>query len=172
MSVVELLNPGFLAEIEDLVRLHELRADQVELELVETAPLDGTALRLLSRLSRLGYRIAVDDYGSGWASLGHLARIPACAFKIDRVFVRDLTTSARGRALVSSTCELGHALELATVAEGVETVEQAELLSDVFCDLPQGFLFSPAIDRAGIERLLRGDGVEQWPRRLSTVSPG
>ena len=116
VSVAELVNPGFLAEIQDLVGRNELRPDQVELELVESAPLDAAGLRMLSRLSHLGYRIAVDDYGSGWASLGHLARIPACALKIDRVFIRDLTTSARGRALVSSTCELGHALELTTVA--------------------------------------------------------
>lgn len=163
VSVAELLSPGFLAEIEDLVGLNELRADQVELELVETAPLDAAALRLLSRLSLLGYRLAVDDYGSGWASLGHLARIPARALKIDRVFIRDITTSARTRALVSSTCELGHALDLTTVAEGVETAEQAELLCDMGCDLLQGFLFSPPIDRAGIEAMLRGEGTDRWP---------
>lgn len=163
VSVAELLNPGFVAELEDLVGLNELRPDQVELELVETAPVDAAALRLLSRLSLLGFRLAVDDYGSGWASLGHLARVPARALKIDRVFIRDITTSERTRALVSSTCELGHALDLTTVAEGVETVDQAGMLRDMGCDLLQGFLFSPPTDRAGMEAMLRGEGTEQWP---------
>lgn len=163
VSVTELLSPGFVVELEDLVALNELRPDQIELELVETAPLDGGALRLLSRLVSLGFRIAVDDYGSGWASLGHLARIPALVLKIDRVFIRDITTSARASALVRSTFELGHILDLETVAEGVETVEQAELLCEMGCDLLQGYLFARPLDREATDALLRGVGTEAWP---------
>jgi EAL domain-containing protein (putative c-di-GMP-specific phosphodiesterase class I)/PAS domain-containing protein len=172
VSVVELLSPGFVAELEDLVALNELRPDQIELELIETEPLDATALRLLTRLEALGFRIAVDDYGSGWASLGHLARIPALVLKVDRVFIRDLTTSERARALVRSTFELGHVLDLETVAEGVETVEQAELLCDMGCDLLQGFLFARPLDRAATDALLRGIGTEHWPRLRRQVVPG
>lgn len=164
VSVVELLSPGFGTELEDLVAVHELRPDQIELELIETEPLDSTALRLLSRLSSIGFRIAVDDYGSGWASLGHLARIPALVLKIDRVFIRDVTTSDRARALVSSTFELGHVLNLETVAEGVETVEQAELLCEMGCDLLQGYLYARPLDRDATDALLRGIGTEQWPQ--------
>ena len=164
VSVVELLSPGFVAELEDLVALNELRADQIELELVETAPLDASGIRLLSRLVSLGFRIAVDDYGSGWASLGHLARIPALVLKIDRVFVRDVATSERARALVRSTFDLGHVLDLETVAEGVETVEQAQVLCEMGCDLLQGYLFSRPIERADVDALLRGIGTERWPR--------
>ena len=171
VSVVELLSPGFGTELEDLVAVNELRSDQIELELIETEPLDSTALRLLSRLSSLGFRIAVDDYGSGWASLGHLARIPALVLKIDRVFIRDVTTSDRARALVSSTFELGHVLDLETVAEGVETVEQAELLCEMGCDLLQGYLYARPLDWDATDALLRGVGTEQWPQlRLRAVA--
>lgn len=171
VSVAELLSPGFITELEDLVGRNQLRAGQIELELVETAPLDASAIRLLSRLVSLGFRIAVDDYGSGWASLGHLARIPAMVLKIDRVFVRDVVTSARARALVRSTFDLGHVLDLETVAEGVETIEQAELLCEMGCDLLQGFLFSRPVDRAGVDALLRGVGTEEWPRLETRPEP-
>lgn len=163
VSVNELLSPGFAAELEDLVDLNGLRPDQIELELVETAPLEGVGTRVLLRLVALGFRVSVDDYGSGWASLGHLARMPAMVLKIDRVFVRDVTTSERARALVRSTFELGHVLGLETVAEGVETVEQAELLCQMGCDLLQGYLFAPPLDRQTTDELLRGVGTERWP---------
>ena len=171
VSVVELLSPGFSTELEDLVAVNQLRPDQIEIELIETEPLDSTALRLLSRLSSLGFRIAVDDYGSGWASLGHLARIPALVLKIDRVFIRDVTLSDRARALVSSTFELGHVLDLETVAEGVETVEQAELLCEMGCDLLQGYLYARPLDRDATDALLRGVGTEDWPQLMPRAVP-
>lgn len=164
ISVAELLSPGFEAELEDLVGFDRIRPDQLELELVETAPLDGQGIRVLSHLVAKGFRVAVDDYGSGWASLGHLARIPAMVLKIDRIFVRDVAMSERARALVSSTFELGHVLGLETVAEGVETVEQAQLLCEMGCDLLQGYLFSPPVDRSTAAALLAGIGTEHWPR--------
>lgn len=173
VSVIELLAPGFVTELEDIVAHYELQPAQIELELIETEPLDTTALRLLARLDSLGFRIAVDDYGSGWASLGHLARIPAIVLKVDRVFIRDLTVSERARALVSSTFELGHVLDLETVAEGVETVEQAELLCEMGCDLMQGYLFARPLDWDATDALLRGLGTENWPtlRSVTSVTP-
>lgn len=170
VSVTELLAPGFAAELEDLVNLNGLRPQQVELELVETAPLEGHGTHVLDRLVVTGFRVAVDDYGSGWASLGHLARIPAMVLKIDRVFVRDVTTSERARALVSSTFELGHVLGLETVAEGVETVEQAKLLCGMGCDLLQGYLFARPLDRDATDALVRGIGRDHWPDLLDDRS--
>lgn len=164
VSVAELLSPGFEAELDDLVGFGRIRPDQLEFELVETAPLDGQGTRVLSHLVARGFRIAVDDYGSGWASLGHLARIPAMVLKIDRVFVRDVGASAKARALVSSTFELGHVLGLETVAEGVETVEQAQILCEMGCDLLQGYLFSPPVDQSTAAALLAGIGTEHWPQ--------
>jgi len=163
VAVEELASPGFVVDLADLVAAHRLDADRIELELVETGPLVADAVRVLERLVTLGYRISVDDYGSGWASLGHLARVPALVLKIDRMFVSDVVTSERTRALVQSTFDLGHALDLQTVAEGVETVDQAELLCEMGCDLLQGFLFSPPRPHDETALLLQGVGTEHWP---------
>ena len=163
VSVDELTTPGFLAELEDLVARDCVRADQVEIELVETAPLDAAAQRLLSRVVEMGFRVAVDDYGSGWASLSHLSRLPAQVIKVDRVFVRDVTASDRARALVESTFELGRSLGLVTVAEGVETAEQAALLVEMGCDLMQGYLFSPAAPAEHVDALMNSGSRPYWP---------
>lgn len=155
VSVAELVAPGFETEILDLLGAFDLRPDQLEIELVETAPIDTRTIRVLAQLSIAGVRIAVDDYGSGWASLGHLAQVPASVLKIDRVFVRELGESDRALALVASTLELGRALGLTTVAEGVETAAQVRLLAELGCDLLQGFLFSPPVETAGLTAMLR-----------------
>ena len=154
VGVGEITEPGFTAEIRSLLAAHGIRPDQLELEVVETAPLDGRAIAVVAELDRLGVRIAVDDYGSGWASLGHLVHLPASTLKIDRVFVRDLGASPRVEALVTSTIQLGRTLGLTTVAEGVETLEQAEILRSLGCELLQGFRFSPPVPADEIEGLL------------------
>lgn len=154
VGVGEITEPGFTAEIRSLLAAHGIRPDQLELEVVETAPLDGRAISVVAELDRLGVRIAVDDYGSGWASLGHLVHLPASTLKIDRVFVRDLGASPRVEALVTSTIQLGRTLGLTTVAEGVETLEQAEILRSLGCDLLQGFRFSPPVPADEIEALI------------------
>ena len=154
-SISELHEPGFALELAELVDRNSLARDQVEVELVESAPLDMRAARAVAELSISGFRIAVDDYGSGWASLGHLAQLPATTLKIDRVFVRDLGTSARADQLVRSTFELARTLGLTAVAEGVETVSQAHALAAMGCELHQGFLFARPMPTPEFERLLR-----------------
>ena len=174
VSVDELVTPGFLGELEDLVTRDLIRAEQVEIELVETAPLDAAAQRVLGRVVGMGFRVAVDDYGSGWASLSHLSRLPAHVIKVDRVFVRDVAVSDRARALVKSTFELGRSLDLITVAEGVETADQSALLVELGCDLMQGFLFSPPAPAEHVDALLRSGARPFWPVIKSALgrSPG
>ncbi|MCD9622786.1 EAL domain-containing protein [Rhabdothermincola salaria] len=150
VSVAEILQPGFVTELDDLLRDMGIAHDQVELEIVETAALEGSAARVITELKHLGVRIAIDDYGSGWASLGHLAHLPADTLKIDRVFIRELGQSERIDTLVASTIDLGRVLRLTTVAEGVETQQQADLLRAMGCDLLQGYLFSAPIETAAM----------------------
>ena len=154
-SISELHEPGFALELAELVDRHSLDRDCIEVELVESAPLDMRAARAVAELSISGFRIAVDDYGSGWASLGHLAQLPATTLKIDRVFVRDLGTSNRADQLVRSTFELARTLGLTAVAEGVETVAQAHALASMGCELHQGFLFARPMPTIEFDRLLR-----------------
>lgn len=158
-SVGELTEPGFALELLTLLDEAHIDHSRFEVEVIETAPLDAPVVRSISELAKAGVRIAVDDYGSGWASLGHLAQLPAATLKIDRVFVRDIGTSERAAQLVRSTFELAAGLGLSTVAEGVETVEQARALQRMGCDLLQGYLFSRPMSTAETERLLTQPGL-------------
>jgi diguanylate cyclase (GGDEF)-like protein len=114
------------------------------LEVTESVLIEdpGSSAETLAELKALGVGIAVDDFGTGYSSLEHLRRFPIDAVKIDRSFVRGLPHSTEDVAIVSAVIELGHALNLSVVAEGVETSDQLGELQTAGCDSFQGFLFS------------------------------
>ncbi len=127
-----------------------LAAERLEIELTESALLkDGHhAIDLLTRLRALGVRIALDDFGTGFSSLAYLRRLPLDQLKIDRAFITDLDHPRAGPtacAIVAAIHELAQALGLQTVAEGIETLEQQQMLTEMGCALGQGFLFAPAL---------------------------
>jgi EAL domain-containing protein (putative c-di-GMP-specific phosphodiesterase class I)/GGDEF domain-containing protein len=99
----------------------------------------ATALRTLREFEDIGIRISIDDYGSGVSSLAYVQQIPAQELKIDRQFITQITTTNRDPLLVRSTIELGHALDFEVVAEGVEDSETLALLTQMGCDLLQGY---------------------------------
>jgi EAL domain-containing protein (putative c-di-GMP-specific phosphodiesterase class I) len=102
-------------------------------------------------------RISIDDYGSGLSSLAYVRQLPAHELKIDRMFVSQLTESYRDPLLVRSTIELGHALELEVVAEGIEDVETLALLSMMGCDMVQGYYLAKPMRLDELVRYLEGD---------------
>ena len=114
------------------------------LEVTESVLIEDpeSSTQTLAELKALGVQIAVDDFGTGYSSLEHLRRFPIDSVKIDRSFVRGLPHSSEDVAIVSAVIELGHALKLSVVAEGVETTEQLGNLQAAGCDSFQGFLFS------------------------------
>jgi diguanylate cyclase (GGDEF)-like protein/PAS domain S-box-containing protein len=133
----------------------------LEIEVTETVFLSrdiAQVTRLISELNAAGVTIALDDFGTGYASLAHLNRFPVDVLKIDRSFVRQLSESCNG-AIVGAIIGLGKSLGIATVAEGVETLQQAKGLRSKGCCLAQGFLFSPAIPAADVPTLLQ----RRWP---------
>ena len=101
-----------------------------------------TAAQVLSALHDLGVHLAVDDFGTGYSSLSYLQRLPLSALKIDRCFVSGVADRKSERVIVDATIGLAHALGLVTVAEGVETEDQAAALRELKCDLGQGYLFA------------------------------
>ncbi len=119
----------------------------LELELTESLTLDDTetTLRIMRELKKLGVSLSLDDFGTGWSSLGYLKRFPLDRIKIDRSFVRDLVEDASTAAIVYSILDLARQLNLDCVAEGVETPEQFELLRARQCPGMQGFLFSQGL---------------------------
>jgi diguanylate cyclase (GGDEF)-like protein len=114
------------------------------LEVTESVLIEDpeSSAETLAELKSLGLQIAVDDFGTGYSSLEHLRRFPIDSVKIDRSFVRGLPHSSEDVAIVSAVIELGHALRLSVVAEGVETNDQLGNLQVAGCDTAQGFLFS------------------------------
>ncbi len=121
---------------------------QLSLELTESALIDGnpTIEASLQQLHDRGVRIGLDDFGTGFSSLAYLKRFPISFLKIDRSFVDGLGTDENDSAIVRATIALAHGLSLSVVAEGVETEEQLNQLSDLRCDYAQGYLFSKPVD--------------------------
>ncbi|MEQ8273817.1 MAG: EAL domain-containing protein [Deltaproteobacteria bacterium] len=115
----------------------------VELELTESALIDGDdALERLQALGELGVTLAVDDFGTGYSSLAYLERFPVDVLKIDRAFVGRCDTNDSSRSLTNAIILLARALELDVVAEGAETQAQVDLLSELGCDVVQGYYFA------------------------------
>ena len=112
------------------------------------------ATRALRELRRLGVKLAIDDFGRGGSSLHGLRELPVDMLKIHQDFVSGLGTASDGQAIVGAVVDLGHALGLDVVAEGVETDAQLARLRDLGCDGAQGFLFSQAVPESDVRELL------------------
>jgi EAL domain-containing protein (putative c-di-GMP-specific phosphodiesterase class I) len=116
---------------------------------------------VLSRLHAAGVRISIDDFGTGYSSMGHLKHLPVDELKIDRSYVAEMVTSAEDAALVRSVVDLGHELGMTVVAEGVEDAATAGALTDLRCDVGQGYLIcrpGPAADVTAFLRAGAGAG--------------
>lgn len=152
--------PEVLAEA-----MREAGADPlaVEFELTETALMNdpATAVTALARIRDSGARLAIDDFGTGYSSLSYLAHLPVDVLKIDRSFVAEMGHDDRGLAVVRSTVQLAHALELGVVAEGIEDRETARAVRDMRCDLGQGFYFArPEPAEEAARHLARGGWID------------
>jgi len=134
--------------IESLCEVVEASGAKIGIEIAETAVIRDpeTVLGNLQIVAEHGIEIAIDDYGAGLSSLAYLKQIPAAELKIDRMFVKQLTSSNRDPLIVRSTIDLAHALEMEVTAEGVETPAALALLLTMGCDLGQGYLFSRPLE--------------------------
>jgi diguanylate cyclase (GGDEF)-like protein/PAS domain S-box-containing protein len=129
----------------------------LELELTESLTLDEseTTVRIMTELKDLGVSLSLDDFGTGWSSLSYLRRFPLNRIKIDRSFMRDVTTHENAAAVVHSILNLAQSLGLTCIAEGVETAEQVQYLRGQLCSEIQGFLFSQPVPAGELPTLLR-----------------
>lgn len=135
----------------------------IEIEITESGLMrePESTIRILRRLRDHGIGVSIDDFGTGYASFGYLRKLPVTGLKIDRTFVKPIAGDARTRRLVLAMIEAGHALDLTVTAEGIETEEQARILTDLGCDLGQGFLWSPALEKADLDVWLVSEGFNQ-----------
>jgi diguanylate cyclase len=149
----QLREPGFIDDVAAALTDADLPPACLTVEVTENAVLsDGVAIEALHRLRDLGVYVALDDFGTAASSLGLLLTCPVTTLKLDRSFVESITTVSRQAAVARAVIEMATALDLRAVAEGVETVEQAELLGRLSYRYAQGYLFSPPVDADELAR--------------------
>jgi diguanylate cyclase (GGDEF)-like protein len=157
VSARQLERMEFVEEVRSALHESNLDPGALTLEITETVLMrkpDVTA-GLLTQLKALGVRIAVDDFGTGYSSLAYLRQFPVDSLKIDRTFITSLAVSSEARALAHTLIQLGKALGLETLAEGVEDFSQVLELRGEGCDLAQGFLFARPLAPDVLERFLQ-----------------
>ena len=159
-SARQFQQPGFIAGVEEILKESNLDPAWLELEITESSIMKDPdkAIEKLLELKMMGIKVAIDDFGTGYSSLNYLKRFPIDTLKIDRSFVSDLCKDPHDTAIVRAIITLGHALDLTVIAEGVETREQLESLTELECDVVQGFLFSKALSTEDFEELLIAQG--------------
>ncbi len=160
ISPVQLRDPTFADSIRETVRQHGHEPGRFELELTEgilvTNPL--IAQRKLKTLKEAGFALSLDDFGTGFSSIGYLRQFPFDVLKVDRSFVRDIGMNATANALIQSLVSLGDALDLAVIAEGIENEDQLKLLRLIQCEFVQGFLISKPVAANEIDVLVAAQG--------------
>ncbi len=166
VSALQFQQSQFVETVSQVLQSAGLPPDLLELELTESILLRDAdeALRRLQALAELGVGLSIDDFGTGYSSLAYLKRFPIQRLKIDRSFVQGLPADASDAGIVRAVAQMGRALGLQVIAEGVESEAQRDFLREAGCHEYQGFLFSPALDLAAFE--MRVWGAERPPMRL------
>lgn len=144
VSQVQFRHPRFLDMLRNVLAETQAPPSRVELEITESIAMEEphALIRLLGQIKQTGVSIAIDDFGTGFSSLSYLQRLQADRLKIDRSFVTEITSSARGSSIAEMVIQLGRNLGLSVVAEGVEDERQAGILAALGCPLAQGYLFA------------------------------
>jgi len=156
LSARDLRDLSLLDEVRSTLDRHDLPAGLLELEVTETGVLANpeAAVELVAALRALGVRIALDDFGTGYSSLTYLKRLSPDRLKIDRSFVDAMTHETTDAQIVRSLIELAHGLDIGVTAEGVETEQHWALLSELSCDLVQGYYLARPLPAADATRWL------------------
>ncbi|MFI1996960.1 putative bifunctional diguanylate cyclase/phosphodiesterase [Actinoplanes sp. NPDC020271] len=152
LSARQFQYPGLVADVREVIEEAGIEARCLTLELTESILLEDVdaAVETLRTLRELGVHLAIDDFGTGYSSLNYLKLLPVDILKIDRAFISHVATDADDRALVDAVVTMARALRLRTVAEGIETDDQREMLRRLGCDHGQGFLFGRPVEPASI----------------------
>lgn len=155
VSAIQLLREGLVQCVAEEIRINDIDPALLEVEITESSLMSDTeeAITVLRELKALGVRISIDDFGTGYSSLYHLKQFPIDKLKIDRAFIRDVTTSESDAAIASAIIHMARSLKLKVIAEGVETREQLDFLKMEDCDEYQGYYFSRPLSAEELELL-------------------
>jgi len=155
LSPRQLQEESLVADVLGVLARTGLAPDRLCLEITESALVDESAgIAMLSEFRAHGIRVAIDDFGTGYSSLHYLTRLPVDILKIDRSFVAELNGTPEGSGITEAVLRLSQVLHLTTVAEGIETTEQAAELQTLGCGIGQGYLFARPLPPAELRELL------------------
>jgi EAL domain-containing protein (putative c-di-GMP-specific phosphodiesterase class I)/CheY-like chemotaxis protein len=159
LSAHQLMQPDFSQKIIKFLLANNLMPDYLELELTESMIMQdvNSAIATMKEVHSFGVKIAIDDFGTGYSSLIYLKKLPFHTLKIDRYFIKDITTDSQKAAITTALIQMAHNLNVQTIAEGVETEQELAFLRHYKCDAMQGFLFSRPLPVAEFENLLFGN---------------
>ena len=161
VSQVQFRHPRFLDMLRSVLEETKAPPSRVELEITESIAMEepDALIQLLDQIKQTGVSIAIDDFGTGFSSLSYLQRLQADRLKIDRSFVSEITSSARGSSIAEMVIQLGRNLGLSVVAEGVEDERQAQILATLGCPLAQGYLFARPMTVEQLTTWLKDNGA-------------
>jgi len=157
VSPVQVDDPEFVDMVVECLEATGTQPSSLTLEITESLFMRDFEVKVekLRRLRRLGVKVAIDDFGTGWSSFSRLKDMPIDILKIDKAFVDGVTRGAENSAVAQAIVKLAQTLGLRTVAEGIEYPGQAERLTEIKCDMGQGYYFARPLTTEGIDAMLR-----------------
>jgi diguanylate cyclase (GGDEF)-like protein/PAS domain S-box-containing protein len=166
VSALQIRQRNFAEQVAGIASAAAISPSLLELEITESMLIDAEdgAIEQMQKLRDLGVRLSIDDFGTGYSSLMYLKKFPINTLKIDRAFVSEMATSRHSAAITLAIITLAKSLALEVVAEGVETIDQAEMIFAQGCQIMQGYLFARPLSQDQFEILLRDGGQAQQLR--------
>jgi len=157
LSAVQFRHPNLSKCVTEILDEAQLPPEYLELELTESVAMDNpkNAIEIMDSLNSCGVRMLIDDFGTGYSSLNYLKKFKVYKLKIDRSFVRDITTNTDDKTIVATIITMARSLGMKVIAEGVETASQLEFLRLQGCDEVQGYYFSPPLPKDDFEAYVR-----------------
>lgn len=156
LSVFSFKDPDFISEVRCALKKYDFPGEYLKLEITESAMMENPlqATDVMTELHKMGIKLSIDDFGTGFSSMAYLKKLPVDELKIDKSFVIGLDNDKSNDAIVRSTIDLAHNLGLKVVAEGIETEEVYGLLNQYQCDMAQGYFLSQPVPAKELEQLL------------------
>ncbi|MBQ8093274.1 MAG: EAL domain-containing protein [Clostridia bacterium] len=163
VSRKDLFEPNLTDRLLSIIEKHGVTIEDLYLEVTESAYSQDTSqmVKAVEKLRNAGFRIEMDDFGSGYSSLNMLCVMPIDALKIDMKFVRNIVATSTGYRMVELVVEMARALKVPAIVEGVEDEEQYQLIRKVGCDIVQGYYFSRPVDAENFEKLIQREAELQ-----------
>jgi diguanylate cyclase (GGDEF)-like protein len=157
ISMQQFQHPGFIPMIREALEESGLEPNCLTLEITESVAMKnvGFVMNTIEELKRIGVQIAIDDFGTGYSSLSYLKRFRVHTLKIDRSFIRDITTDEDNAAIVTALIAMSQQMKMRSLAEGVETIEQLHFLKEKGCNEVQGYVYSKPLPAEEMEQLLK-----------------